>query len=160
MATFAFRTGPGWQFTEAAVAAIGGGGLSEPQANLLMAIGVAVGAAADVAPGQPGGLATAQQVDAQLSGTHGNGPWGPAAGEGQIPVSVTCEDTAGNPLAGVLAWITSDAAGNNVVAGPLLTGAAGEVLFMLAAGTWYLWRQAAGISLAANPRAITVESGA
>ena len=67
-------------------------------------------------------------------------------------MSITCEDTAGNPLAGVEVWVTSDAAGNNPVAGPLTTGEAGEVVFMLAAGTWWLWRQAAGLALAANPQ--------
>ena len=106
--------------------------------------GVAVTLPATVTSGYGGG-ATPQQIDEQLSATHGAGAWGPAVGPGPIPVSITCEDTAGNPLAGVEVWVTSDAAGNNPVAGPLTTGEAGEVVFMLAAGTWWLWRQAAGL---------------
>ena len=124
----------------------------------------AVAAGAVVLPATPpagygGGGATPQQVDEQLSSTHGNGAWGPAVGPGSIPVSITCEDTAGNPLAGVEVWVTADAAGSDIIAGPLATGQTGIVVFMLAAGTWWLWRQAAGLSLASNPQAITVAMG-
>jgi hypothetical protein len=99
---------------------------------------------------------TPAEIDAELSAAHGAGPWGPAVGPGAIQVPITVEDTAGNPLPNVLVWITSDVAGADTVAGPLTTGATGQVIFMLAAGTWYVWRQAAGLVFATNPQAITV----
>jgi len=76
-------------------------------------------------------------------------------GNGQIPVTITVEDTAGNPLPNVEVWVASDQAGADIVAGPMLTSQQGVAQFMLEAGTWYVWRQGAGERFT-NPQAIVV----
>ena len=78
-----------------------------------------------------------------------------AIGSGAISWTITQKDDAGNPLDGVEVWITTDAAGSNVVAGTLCTDTAGQVTFMLDAGTYYVWRQLAGYDFT-NPSTTTV----
>lgn len=46
--------------------------------------------------------------------------------------------------AGVSVWITSDSAGNTIVAGPLITNDLSQVTFFLNPGVFYFWRQHAG----------------
>lgn len=66
------------------------------------------------------------------------------AGNGADQVTITITQ-GGQPLADADVWITTDAAGTNVVAGTLQTDDAGEVLFMLDNGvTYYLWAQKSG----------------
>jgi hypothetical protein len=79
----------------------------------------------------------------------------PLEGPGAIAYTITVETTAGVPIQGVSVWITSDAAGNTTIAGSLTTDAAGQAVFLLAAGTYYVWRQLAGYNFT-NPQAITV----
>ncbi len=91
-----------------------------------------------------------------LSAAHGSGAWGSSsAGSGAIEYPVTVNDESAQPLDGVEVWVTSDSAGTTVVAGTLTTNAAGQVAFMLDAGTYYLWRQLARYNFA-NPLTITV----
>lgn len=89
-------------------------------------------------------------LDAAISGVGG------AVGSGAIAYTetVTRSDTMA-PLAGVDCWVSTDSAGSNVVAGVLVTNAAGQVTFQLDAGTYYLWRQLAGYNFT-NPITITV----
>jgi hypothetical protein len=47
----------------------------------------------------------------------------------------------GNPIEGASVWVATDAAGSNVVAGPLTTDSMGEVTVLLDAGTFYAWVQ-------------------
>ena len=77
------------------------------------------------------------------------------AGSGAISYTVTVNDENAQPLDGVEVWITSDSAGTTVVAGTLTTNAAGQVTFMLDAGTYYLWRQLSRYNFT-NPLTITV----
>ena len=77
------------------------------------------------------------------------------AGSGAISYTVTVNDESAQPLDGVEVWVTSDSAGTTVVAGTLTTNAAGQVTFMLDAGTYYLWRQLSRYNFS-NPLTITV----
>ena len=51
---------------------------------------------------------------------------------------------AGNPLEGASVWVSTDAPGLNIVAGPLTTTSGGIVTVMLDAGTYYAWVQKDG----------------
>lgn len=67
------------------------------------------------------------------------------AGSGAIPFTYTIyEPDLITPIPGVEIWVTSDIAGNNVIAGVLVSDAVGQVTFMLDAGTVYVWRNLAG----------------
>jgi hypothetical protein len=74
------------------------------------------------------------------------------------PVTVTEADLV-TPIDGVAVWVTTDAAGANVIAGTLYTDALGRINgtvgFMLNAGTYYLWRERSGYNFA-NPTQFTV----
>jgi hypothetical protein len=50
----------------------------------------------------------------------------------------------GNPLEGASVWVSTDAPGVNVVAGPLTTSSGGIVTVLLDAGTYYAWVQKDG----------------
>lgn len=78
-----------------------------------------------------------------------------ATGSGAISYPIEVEDQAGNPIDGVEVWVTTDSAGNNVVAGTLTTDALGIVTFMLDSGSYYLWRQHGNYNFS-NPYAFTV----
>jgi len=79
---------------------------------------------------------------------------GGATGSGAVEWTVACQ-VGGVPIEGMEVWITTDAAGANIVAGTLCTDANGLVTFMLDAGDYYVWRQKAGYNLT-NPQAMTV----
>jgi hypothetical protein len=53
-------------------------------------------------------------------------------------------------------WITTDEAGENIVARSY-TDASGQVTFMLDAGDYYLWKQLGGYTFT-NPEEITVSA--
>lgn len=78
-------------------------------------------------------------------------------GSGALVVTITTKTDGGVPLDGVEVWITSDAAGNNVVAGTVCSDAAGLTTFMLDAATYYVWKQLAGYDFT-NPTAIVVSA--
>ena len=62
---------------------------------------------------------------------------------------------AGNPIQGVLVWITTDSNGNNVVASGT-TDANGAINFYLTVGaTYYVWKRLAGYTFADNPESVT-----
>jgi len=62
--------------------------------------------------------------------------------------SVTITWTAGgNPVADADVWITTDAAGNNVIAGTLQTDSNGQATFLLDAGnTYYMFGERSGVN--------------
>lgn len=80
------------------------------------------------------------------------------AGSTSHPVIVTQPDGV-TPIEGVAVWVSTDAAGSNVIAGTLYTDALGRINttigFMLDPGGYYLWRQRSGWNFA-NPTAFTV----
>ena len=67
------------------------------------------------------------------------------AGSGADEVTLTITDGDDTPLSNVGVWITTDAAGSNVVAGTLYTDSNGQATFMLdAANTYYRWAEKDG----------------
>jgi hypothetical protein len=77
------------------------------------------------------------------------------AGVGGIEWTVCVRDNGGNPIAECAVWVSTDAAGNNVVAGTLYTDDAGNATFNLDAGTYYLWRNHSQHNFT-NPQTMTV----
>jgi hypothetical protein len=113
---------------------------------------------------------TAEEIDTQLSASHDEGSWAAGefsqeqieaiaeavseavniAGTGAIEWPYTLTDSGtGLPIADVSVWVSTDAAGENVIASGS-TDAYGVVTFYLDAGTVYVWRQKAGYSFS-NP---------
>ena len=76
------------------------------------------------------------------------------AGPGGIATTITV-NVGGVPADGVEVWASTDIAGANVIAGTLITDAFGHAVFMLDAGTYYLWKQKAAINFT-NPETIVV----
>lgn len=76
-------------------------------------------------------------------------------GPGGTIFTHTVNDGAGQPVAGVEVWITTDRAGTKVIAGPLTTDGDGEAVFVLKPGDYYLWKLLAGWNFD-NPESITV----
>lgn len=52
-------------------------------------------------------------------------------------------------------WVTSDSAGQNIVAGPVLTTPTGQFLLMLNHGTYYVWVDAPDMALS-GPNSVTI----
>jgi len=79
------------------------------------------------------------------------------AGPGGTACTVHLETADAVPIADVDVWISTDAAGDNVIAGPLQTGADGDtkIPFMLDPGNYYAWRQKSGVNFD-NPQELTV----
>lgn len=92
-------------------------------------------------------------VDTQLSGTHGAGPWESSLGAGAIGHTLTLT-VLGNPVDGAEVWVTTDVGGGNTIASSV-TDALGRVTFYLDAGAYYAWWQHAGYN-PTNPTAFTV----
>ena len=84
-------------------------------------------------------------LDAAISGVGG------VVGSGALSCTWTQKDEGGTAMDNVQVWISTDEAGNNVVAGTLITNASGEVTFMLDAGTYYVFRERAGYNFT-NPQ--------
>jgi hypothetical protein len=131
--------------------------------------GLALQIARDAAPGA-GGVTPAEVADAVWAkvvtgaisaetalATLYNG-WtsdaGAGSGAGAI-VSVITVNVSASPEDGVEVWVSTDIEGTNVVAGTLTTDAFGQVTFMLDAGTYFLWKQKAGVNFT-NPEEIVV----
>lgn len=94
--------------------------------------------------GGSGSAPTVQEIDAQLSATHGAGMWGGAAGSGAIQWTYTLTRADnGVPIPDALVWVTSDQAGQNVLASGR-TDQSGNVTFYLNAGMVYVWAQKSG----------------
>lgn len=62
---------------------------------------------------------------------------------------------SGNPVEGASVWVATDAAGSNIVAGPLVTSSLGIVTLLLDAGAYYVWVQKDGF-IAIVSQAITL----
>jgi hypothetical protein len=92
---------------------------------------------------------TAEFMDTRLSLISGG------AGSGSVRTTITVTDESATPLDGVAVWVSTDSTGNNIVAGTLFTNALGEVVFMLDAGNYYVWKQLSGFNFT-NPTLITV----
>lgn len=74
---------------------------------------------------------------------------------GATTCTVVLRDGSGNPVADADVWVTSDAAGLNVVEGTRQTDSFGRATFYLNAGTYYRWAQKDGTNFT-NPSAFTV----
>jgi hypothetical protein len=87
------------------------------------------------------GAAATDSIDDKLDGLGDiAGIPGPGADECTINIKV-----GGTPVPDADVWITSDAAGDTIVAGTLQTDSSGDVTFLLDAGnTYYLWMQKDG----------------
>lgn len=79
---------------------------------------------------------------------------GVGSGAGAIATEITV-NVGGAPADGVEVWVSSDAAGANVIAGTLVTDAFGKVTFMLDPGSYFLFKQRAGVNFV-NPETIVV----
>jgi hypothetical protein len=77
------------------------------------------------------------------------------AGSGGTLEVITVSDAISDPIQGAEVWISSDVAGNNIIAGTLNTNSAGQASFMLDPGTYYVWINAADYN-ESNPYTITV----
>lgn len=75
-------------------------------------------------------------------------------GPGSTPTVIHCRP-GGKTLAGVRVWITADATGLDLVAGPQYSDDLGRTVFLLDAGQYYVWRRMVGWTFQ-NPQAITV----
>ncbi len=83
---------------------------------------------------------------------------GGAVGSGSDSVTITLEDDDNNPVGSAEVWITSDADGDTVVAGTLVTNDAGQITFMLDAGsTYYRWAKKASVNFT-NPTSFVAVS--
>lgn len=88
-------------------------------------------------------MATAAEIDAQLSSTHGAGRWA-AQGSGEIAWQYIVTDCVTHlPVDGVWVNVSTDIAGANIIAQGV-TNSLGQVVFWLDAGTYYLWSYRCG----------------
>lgn len=72
---------------------------------------------------------------------------GGVAGPGGTSRELTLNLPGGStPADGADVWISTDAAGTNVIAGTLVTDDFGKVTFMLDAGTYYVWARRSGMN--------------
>jgi len=79
-----------------------------------------------------------------------------AVGQGAISYTATLyQPGTTTPIVGAEIWVTSNSTGTTVVAGTLSTNSSGQATFMLDAGSYYLWVQAAGWNFT-NPQAFVV----
>ncbi len=102
-----------------------------------------------------GGTApTVQQIDAQLSGTHGAGQWGGGSGTGFYTVILT-STISSLPADGVAIIVANDNLGISIVAQGE-TDDNGNCTVFLDAGSYYVFQQRAGDTFTPNPYAITV----
>ncbi len=102
-----------------------------------------------------GGTApTVQQIDTQLSGTHGAGQWGGGGGTGFFTVTLTVT-IGGQPADGVAIIVANDSAGASIVA-QAESDDNGNATVFLDAGSYYVFQQRAGDTFSPNPYSITV----
>lgn len=80
---------------------------------------------------------------------------GSVAGAGASSYVVQVLDQSSVPIAGAGVWVSTDAAGTNVVAGALTTSALGAVTFLVDDGDYFVWINAQGYS-PTNPYTIHV----
>lgn len=128
--TMVVLDGAVYDFTSDALAAAPGGTGTDPLSSAVPGA-YAAGTA---------GYVIGTYLDAAISGVGG------AVGSGADSVTVTWT-SEGNPVADGDVWITTDSAGNNVIAGTLQTNTSGEATFQLDAGeVYYMWGQRSGVN--------------
>ncbi len=77
-------------------------------------------------------------------------------GSGASEITVTVTDASANPVGGAIVYLTSDLAGQTIVAGPVFTTAAGLTpTLSVDTGTVYRWASADGFTFT-NPQSLTV----
>ncbi len=129
------------------VATVNGNWVVNPDATSVFAVypfGAVPGATAPTA-----GQVTDAVWDEALAGHQGAGAAGlvldtrltGGAGALQKTLGLT---VGGSPLEGASVWVATDAAGANLVAGPLVTSSQGEVTLLVDAGTFFAWVQKDG----------------
>jgi len=69
---------------------------------------------------------------------------GALSGSGSVETIVECLETDDDPVADADVWITTDAAGANIIAGTKQSNAQGKVTFYLDPGTYYVFAQKDG----------------
>lgn len=79
---------------------------------------------------------------------------GGTTGSGSESTTITIDDGS-NPVEGAAVWVSTDAAGSNVVAGTLYTNTFGRVTFLLDPGDYYRWVQHSNYNFT-NPVQLTV----
>jgi hypothetical protein len=139
-----------WEEDMAAHTAVGSAG----EALVAVPEGAAVPTAEDVAAAVLAaivtGAVTVEDVLALLYGAQASG----GSGGGAISFTATI-NVDGQPADGVEVWISTNLEGTNVIAGTLVTDAFGVAVFMLDAGTYFLWKQKSGCNFT-NPEEIVV----
>lgn len=77
-------------------------------------------------------------------------------GTGSVEVTLTVTDSSSNPVAEATVYVTTDIAGQNIVAGPCLTNVSGVTPTLnLDAGAYYSWSEHADYTFT-NPQTFTV----
>ena len=77
-------------------------------------------------------------------------------GTGSSEITVTLTDANANPIGGAVVYLTSDLAGQSIVAGPVFTPDAGLTpTLSVDAGTFYRWASHDGYTFT-NPQSLTV----
>ncbi len=139
---------------EATLTAIKGAGWSSETLKAIKdAVDLKLNALDYTAP--PTAVDIATQVDTTLGASHGEGLWGSSAGSGSAVYTFTLTDSVtGLPIAGADVWLTTDVAGNNVVASGV-TDASGTVTLYPDPGTYQRWCQRSGYNQS-GPVAVTV----
>ena len=80
------------------------------------------------------------------------------AGTGSVEITLTQTDSSGDPVPEASVWVTSDLAGQNTVAGPVITNVAGVTpTINLNPGVYYWWASHSDNTFT-NPSKITVTS--
>lgn len=77
------------------------------------------------------------------------------ADAGGVEVTLTCRDVNGNPLAGVVVWLTTSNEPSPASKGQRTSDDFGIVKFVVTPGNYYVWQRAAGYQYT-NPQQITV----
>lgn len=137
----------------------GAGGSADPLANPVPG-SYAAGTAGNILGGLPGSVwdvLIALHLAANTTGQKLNAAGG-ASGTGAITVTINTTNNSsvppGAPLPGVFVWAALDLAGSSVVASGL-SDTAGNVVFFLNSGTYYVFRVKASVNFS-NPETITV----
>ncbi len=76
-------------------------------------------------------------------------------GAGAFAKTVNIKDASNNPVDGAEVWVSTDSAGSNVVASGT-TDSAGNIIFMLDVGSYFVFSQRAGINFPTTGTALTV----
>lgn len=81
------------------------------------------------------------------------------SGSGTRPTQITLRTSGNRPVVGASVWITTDPAGQFIVAGTLQTDESGSVTFALDPGDYWVWRQHPSVQFQ-NPQPLRVDPNA